>query len=85
MEWIFRVRNKLLLISLSIRVTWLRLNSRRVEMLKRELLIYTFFILLGGIGLGMAWRAHQVEPPLRAKVATLEREGRVAADFCIDL
>ncbi len=67
-KWIFTIRNKLLLISLSFRVTWLRFSRRRVEMHRSELLIYAFFILLLGISLGMIWSAHQVEPGLKAEI-----------------
>ena len=59
-----------MLVSLTLRVAWLRLGRRRVEMLKSELLIYTLVILLVGVGLGMAWRANQLEPTLRAKIAS---------------
>ena len=76
--WMFRIRNKLMLTSLSFQVAWLRLRRRRLEVLRSEFLIYTLVILLAGVGLGMAWRANQVEPGLRAKIAAVEREKSVA-------
>ncbi len=73
MRWLSTSRNKLLLISLYFRVTWLRFTSRRVEMQKSELLIYAFFILLLGISLGIIWHARQVELGLKAEITSPSR------------
>ncbi len=67
-RWILTIRNKLLLISLSFRLTWLQFSSRRAEMRKNELLIYAVLILLLGIGLGIIWHAHQVELGVKAEM-----------------
>jgi len=66
------IRNRLALLSLQIRIAWLRFKTRKVQMLKSEFVIYTLLILFIGLGLGMAWRANQVEPNLKAQIATLE-------------
>jgi hypothetical protein len=44
-------------------------------MLKEEFVIYTLFILFLGLGVGMAWRANQVEPRLKAQIAIFEKSG----------
>ena len=77
------MRRKLALFSLQIKITWLRFKTRRVQMLKSEFVIYTLLILFIGLGLGMAWRANQVEPNLKTKIATLEnsRARLVAAGY----
>jgi len=66
------IRNRLALLSLQIRIAWLRFKTRKVQMLKSEFVIYTLLILFIGLGLGMVWRANQVEPNLKAQIATLE-------------
>ncbi len=53
-------------------------------MAKKDFLLYTFVILLVGVGLGMTWRAHQVEPRLNQKIATLERQKRELAQEYTD-
>lgn len=68
---IFGINERLSLIFLFTRITWPRFKSRRVQMLKSEFLIYTLFILFLGLGLGMAWRASQVEPNLKAQIEIL--------------
>ena len=69
----FRIRNKLILISLRIRIALLRFKTRKVQMLKGEFVIYTLLILFIGLGLGMFWRANQVEPNLKAQIAIFEK------------
>jgi len=69
---VLNIRNRLALLSLQIRVAWLRFKTPKVQLLKSEFVIYTLFILFIGLGLGMAWRANQVEPNLKAQIATLE-------------
>jgi hypothetical protein len=70
---IFKIRNKLIFISLHIKIALLRFKIRKVEMLKGEFVIYTFLILLIGLGLGMFWRANQVEPNLKAQISIMEK------------
>lgn len=69
----FKIRDKLIFISLHIRIALLRFKIRKVEMLKGEFVIYTFLILLIGLGFGMFWRANQVEPNLKAQIVVLEK------------
>ena len=69
----FKIRDKLILISLHIRIALLRFRIRKVEMLRRDFVIYTFLILLIGLGLGMFWRANQVEPHLKAQIDILSK------------
>ncbi len=66
------IRNRLALLSLQIKIAWLRFKTRKVQLLKSEFVIYTLFILFVGLGFGMAWRANQVEPNLKAQIATFE-------------
>lgn len=70
---IFKIRNKLIFISLHIKIALLRFKIRKVEMLKGEFVIYTLLILIIGLGLGMFWRANQVEPNLKAQIVVLEK------------
>ena len=66
------IRNRLALLFLQIKIAWLRFKTRKIHVFKCEFVIYTLFILLVGLGLGMAWRANQVEPNLKAQIATFE-------------
>lgn len=68
-----RIRKTLILISLHIKIAWLRFKTRRIELLRSEFVIYTFFILFIGLGFGMVWRANQVEPHLKAQITILEK------------
>ena len=68
-----KIRKKIILISLHLKIIWLRFKTRKVEMLKGEFLIYTLFILLIGLGLGMFWRSLQVEPDLKTQIILLEK------------
>ena len=70
---LFKIKDKLILISLGIEIAWLRFKTRKVRMSKSNFLIYTFFILLIGLGLGMIWGANQVEPILKKQIAILEK------------
>lgn len=69
------IRNRLALLSLQIKIAWLRFKTRKIHVLNSEFVIYTLFILLVGLGLGMAWRAGQVEPNLKAQVHMLSKFG----------
>lgn len=66
---------KISLTYLNLKIAWLRFKIFRVEMSKSDFLIYTIFILLIGLGLGMFWRANQVEPNLKAQIILLEKSG----------
>ncbi len=67
-RWILTIRNKLLFISLSLRLTWLQFSSRRAKMRRSEFLIYGSVILFLGISLGMVWHARQIEPGPKVKI-----------------
>ncbi len=69
---ISRMRERLIWVSLYMKIAWLRFKTLKIEMLKSEFLLYTFFILLTGLGLGMVWRAYQVESHLKAQIVLLE-------------
>jgi hypothetical protein len=69
----FKIRDRLIIISLHIRIALLRFKIRKVEMLKGEFVIYTLLILIIGLGLGMFWRANQVEPNLKAQIDILSK------------
>jgi len=67
------IRNQLTLLSLHTRIALLRFKTRKVQMLKEEFVIYTLLILFIGLGLGMFWRARQVEPNLKAQINMLSK------------
>ncbi len=67
------IRNRLALLSLQIKIAWLRFKTRKIHVLKSEFVIYTLFILLVGLGFGMFWRARQVEPNLKAQINMLSK------------
>ena len=48
-------------------------------------LIWTMFVLLIGIGLGMFWRIKQVEPNLRTAQAEIKQTNRLMAEDLADL
>src|SRR4030042_3432916 len=69
------VFKKIFLMYLNFKITLLRFKTFKVEMSKSDFVIYTIFILLIGLGLGMVWRANQIELILKKRVATLEQSG----------
>jgi len=64
---------KISLTYLHLKIAWLRFKIFRVEMSKSNFLIYTIFILLIGLGLGMFWHSYQVESDLKAQIIFLKK------------